>query len=52
MIKQTAELPREKQAEFAFMKFLAINHPFLLVSLKRVKKNQRAWEWDDHGFKS
>lgn len=32
MIKPTAELPGEKQAEFPFMKLLGINCPFLPVS--------------------
>lgn len=37
MIKPTAELPGEKQAEFPFIKFLGINCPFLLVSSKKIK---------------
>lgn len=38
MIKQTAKLPGEKQAEFPFMKSLGINRPFLPVSSKWLTK--------------
>lgn len=51
MIKRTVELPREKQAEFPFMKSLVINLPFFPGSSKRQKR-QQMWEWDDPGFKS
>ena len=38
MIKQTAKLPGEKQAEFPLMKSLGINHPFLPMSSKWLTK--------------
>lgn len=40
MIKRTVELPREKQAEFPFMKSLVINLPFFPGSSKRQKRQQ------------
>lgn len=39
MIKQTAKLPGEKQAEFPFMKSLGINRPFLPMSSKWLTKS-------------
>lgn len=38
MIKQTAKLPGEKQAEFPFMKSLGINRPFLPVVFEMTNK--------------